>query len=254
MSKVIIKTKDDIAKIKQAVAIWKKCRKVIRDFVKPGVSLLEIDELAKNTIIENGGKPTFYKKYGFPGNICVSVNQCVIHGVPTNYIIQEKDMITFDVGVTYEDHVCDAAFTVIVGHNPIAKQINDICLAAIYHAASSIIPNVTTNMSLAKRIQNFVEVNGYKVLHDFTGHGCGNELHEEPMIPNYYSNLFKKEVLRPNMVICIEPMILTDDNAYIIDPKDQWSVIAKNQKLTCHWEHMILITENGYEILTGEDN
>lgn len=252
MSKIIIKTADDIKKIRLAAEIWKKTKKAIIEYIKPGQTLKQIDEYAKNIILSFGAIPTFYKKYGFPGNICISVNECVIHGVPNNYVVKDKDIISIDIGITYQEHICDAAFTIIIGQNLEAQRISDVCLQAIYEATKIIIPNLTTNLDIAKTIQNFVELNNYCVIRDFTGHGCGNELHEGPIIPNYKHPFFKKEVLKPNMVICIEPMIMTDSNDYFISKEDGWSVIASNKKITCHWEHMILITQSGIEILTGE--
>lgn len=252
MNKIIIKTESDIEKIRKAAEIWKKTKHAVIKYISPGKTLKEIDEYAKEVISNFGAKPTFYKKYGFPGNICISVNECIIHGVPNNYVVKDGDMISLDIGITYDDHICDAAFTVIIGENLEAQRISEVCLQAIYEATKIIVPNLTTNLDIAKTIQKFVEKNNYQVIRDFTGHGCGNELHEAPVIPNYMSPFFKKEVLRPNMVICIEPMIMTESNDYFIDKYDKWSVIASNKKLTCHWEHMILITKSGFEILTGE--
>lgn len=250
--KVIIKTKDDINKIKTAVSIWKKTRKAIRDFIKPGVTLEQLDLLAKETIESNGGSCTFLGMYGFPKNICISVNDCVIHGVPNDYVVKDKDMVTFDMGVTYEDHVCDAAFTVIVGQNPEAEKISSACRGALLEVKNFLKPGVS-NLQIAQFIQNYIESHGYKVLHDFTGHGCGNSLHEDPMFPNYVDLRFPIYKLRENMVICLEPMILTDSNQYEIDQTNGWSVYSKNHKLTCHWEDMFLITNDGCEVLTSED-
>lgn len=250
---VIYKTQDDIAKIKQACNIWKQTCLYLKSFIKPGASLNELNDLAKNKIIELGGYPTFYKQYGFPKHICISVNDCVVHGVPNDYILQDNDIVTLDIGVTYENHICDAAFTVVLGFNPSANNINKVCKDSLELAIQQIVPNKTTNMDLARFIYDYVTKNGYYVLEDFSGHGCGNYLHEPPGIPNYYDPSFPVETLKPNMVICIEPMIMTDSNAYFI-AKNDWNVMAKNKKLTCHWEHMVLITETGYEILTQMEN
>lgn len=252
MSKVIIKNFDDIQKITQACEIWKKAKKVLIDFITEGVTTLQIDQLAKKTIESYDAKPTFYMQYGFKGNVCISVNECVIHGVPSNYKLKAGDKVTVDMGVTFQKHICDAAFTVIVGENNEAQKISSICEQAIYEACKIIVPNKTTNMDIAKTIQGFVESNGYHILRGFTGHGCGNYLHEEPMIPNYLDDHFETCVLKPNMVICIEPMILAGSKEYYVDPIDKWSVISKQHNITAHWEHMILITETGFQILTGE--
>lgn len=249
---IIIKNKDDILKIKQACAIWKIVRKELRSFVKEGVSLNEIDLLAKNIIETNNAKCAFYGAYGFPKNICISVNDCIIHGVPNDYILKDKDIVTFDIGVNYMDHICDAAFTMVIGENEEAQKINKVCRDSLDEVSKILKPGIS-NLQIGKFINDFVESNGYKVIHDFTGHGCGNSLHEDPIIPNYVNPYFPKVNLRENMVICIEPMIMTDSNEYYIDSENHWNVYSKNHKLTCHWEDMFLITRDGCEILTSED-
>ncbi len=248
---VIIKTADDLQKIRQAAAIWKTTRQVLQDFVKVGVSLKEIDALAKQTIEEHGGVPAFYGYGGFPSNICLSVNEVLIHGIASDYVLQDGDLITLDVGVIYDGHYCDAAYSIIVGEaSEEATRINDVCYESLMRAIQIIKPNITTNSDIAETVQDYVESQGYEVVRDFTGHGCGNRLHEDPTISNYRCNWFKKTTLVPGMVICIEPMIMTESHKYIIDKTNNWAVIAKNKKLTCHWEHMLLITETGVEILT----
>lgn len=249
--KIIIKTQDDIQKIRQAIAIWKKAKQAIIANCKVGVSLLELNDIAKKTIEESGAIPTFLGKYGFSKDICISVNECLIHGVPSNYKLQDKDLVSFDVGVTYLDHVCDAAFTVVIGNNEEANRIKEVCENSLTNVKKIIKPGIT-NMDIAKEIQNYVESNGYTLLHDFTGHGCGNELHEDPPFPNYYSPRFPVVKLRENMVFCLEPMILTDSNDYYI-AENGWDVIAANKKLTCHVEHMFLVTKDGCEILTQDE-
>ncbi|WP_412032237.1 type I methionyl aminopeptidase [Malacoplasma muris] len=245
---IIIKSLYDIEQIEKASSIWKKVRDDFFKYVTIGQSLKYLDLRAKNIIENNGGKCAFYKYNGFPGNICISVNDVIIHGIPNDYILQEKDIVTFDVGVDYNGYICDAAFTIVLGNNEEAKKINEICYNSLLEGIKQAIPNnYIGDISFA--IQSYVEKNGYHVIHDFGGHGCGRKLHEDPMILNY-GKPKTGAMLRPGMVICIEPMILTDDKKYYIDKKDKWSVISENHKLTCHWEHMILITKDGNKILT----
>lgn len=245
---IIIKSSYEIEMIKKACAVWKKVRQALIDNTKPGVSLKELDLLSHNITLENGCQSPFHQYNGFPGYNCISVNDVVIHGVASNYKLKEFDMITYDVGVSYEGYICDAAFTVIIGDNKEAKKISDVCYKSLYEGIKQVKPfNKVGDISNA--IQEFVKKEGYFVIKDFGGHGCGRKLHEDPIILNY-GKPNTGETLRQNMVICIEPMILTDDPSYYIDKKDNWSVVAKNRKLTCHWEHMILVTSEGYEILT----
>lgn len=246
---IYIKSNYEIEQIKKACSIWKEVRDKLTSFIKEGVSLLEIDEYARKLIEDdNGCKACFHNYNGFPGHICISVNDVVIHGVPTNYKLKYQDMVTCDIGVEYNSYICDAAFTVIIGDNSEAQKISDVCYNSLIEGIKQVKPNNTIG-DISHAIQNYVEANGYKVISDFGGHGCGKKLHEDPIILNY-GNKGSGAKLRPGMIICIEPMILTDNNAYYIDRKDNWSVISKNHKLTCHWEHMVLVTEDGCEILT----
>lgn len=246
---IYIKSNYEIEQIKKACSIWKEVRDKLTSFIKEGVSLLEIDEYARKLIEDdNGCKACFHNYNGFPGHICISVNDVVIHGVPTNYKLKYQDMVTCDIGVEYNSYICDAAFTVIIGDNSEAQKISDVCYNSLIEGIKQVKPNNTIG-DISHAVQNYVEANGYKVILDFGGHGCGKKLHEDPIILNY-GNKGSGAKLRPGMIICIEPMILTDNNAYYIDRKDNWSVISKNHKLTCHWEHMVLVTEDGCEILT----
>lgn len=247
---MLIKNENDILLIRHAVSIWKKVRTAIYEQTKVGMSLKQIDELANNIIIENDSKSAFYLYGGFPGYICISVNEIIIHGVPNDYIIKDGDSVTFDVGVNYREHFADSAFTIIYGEPTYeAQQISNVCYQSLMKAISIIKPGVT-NYDIAEVIQDYVEMQGYEVIRNFTGHGCGNKLHEDPIISNYRSTFFQKETLQAGMVICIEPMIMTKSNKYIIDKNNNWSVISKNKKLTSHWEHMVLITNDGCEVLT----
>ncbi len=249
----MIKSTQDIELIKKAAAIWKETRSALIAATKPGISLLELDAIAKETIESHEfATCAFFGYGGFPGHICISVNDCIIHGVPNEYIIKDGDSVTFDVGVKYADHFCDAAFTVLVGNvSQEAIDISQVCYESLMQAINIIKPGTST-YDITCVIQDYVEGKGYEVIRNFTGHGCGNQLHEEPAISNYRSPEFNltKVKLQPGMVICIEPMIMTDSNKYVIDEKNKWSVSAKNKKLTSHWEHMVLVTETGCEVLT----
>lgn len=245
---IIIKSQYDIEQIKKASSVWKLVRDDFFQFVTVGKSLKQIDNRAKQIIEEQGCKCAFYGYNDFPGNICISVNDCIIHGVPDNYILKENDIVTFDVGVDYNGYICDAAFTMVLGDDPKAHEISDVCYQSLLEGIKQAVPgNYVGDISHA--VESYVTSKGYYVINDFGGHGCGKKLHEDPMILNY-GKPKTGAMLRPGMVICIEPMILTDKKDYYIDKKNKWSVISKNHKLTCHWEHMILITKDGNEILT----
>ena len=249
---IVIKTEEDIVKIKQAIQIWQKVKSVLIAHCQPGVTLEFLDNLAKQTIESYNAIPTFYQAYGYSKNICISVNDCVIHGVPDNYIIREQDLITFDVGVTYLNHVCDAAFSVVVGNNLAAEKIKAVCENSLKLVKNIIKPGVT-NLEIARFIQDYVTSHGYYVLRDFTGHGCGNKMHEDPPFPNYVSSIFPVIKLKENMVFCLEPMIMTGSDKYYISDNG-WNVMASNGQLTCHCEDMFLVTSNGCIVLTNQED
>ncbi|MEF9984977.1 MAG: type I methionyl aminopeptidase [Malacoplasma sp.] len=245
---IYLKNSYEISEIKKACSIWKKVREDITSFVKIGVSLIEIDSLVKSLEKKYDFTCTFYNYNGFPGNICISVNDVVIHGIPTSYKLKNKDLVTFDIGITYNKYVCDAAFTLIVGEETLeTKKINEICYQSLMKGIAEIHPNKRIG-DISNAIQIHSERNGFKVIKNFGGHGCGKHLHEDPTILNYGEPGTGAKLV-PGMILCIEPMLLTDSDDYYIS-SDKWSVVSSNHLLTCHWEHMVLVTSDGYEILT----
>ena len=246
----LIKTSDDITKIKAACTIWKNVRSAILSFVKPGITTKELDEFAANEIKSYNAIPTFYHLYDFPGNICISVNNQLIHGVPNNYVIQPNDMITCDVGVTYLDHVCDAAFTFIVDPSNDSKKqhILNATYDALIRAIKEIKPSAYLG-TIGATIEATANEYGYEVIKDYGGHGCGNAPHEDPIVLDYGTPNTGMQ-LQPNMVLCIEPMLMDGTDKYKVNPTNNWTVTAKNKKLTCHYEHMVLVTNTGCEVLT----
>lgn len=247
---IYLKSSNDIQLIKQAASIWKKVRAVLIEATKPGVSLIALDKLALQTTLENNATCSFYKCYGFPKHICISVNDQLIHGIPNNYIIQPNDLITFDVGITYQEHVCDAAFSIVVepSTNQKALKINNATKLALDEAIKLVKPGNYIG-DISAKIFEIASTNGYDVIRDYGGHGCGNHVHEDPMILCFGEPKSGVQI-RKNMVLCIEPMLMTNSFEYYVDPKNKWTVYSKNHELTCHWEHMVLVTKDGCEILT----
>jgi methionyl aminopeptidase len=186
---------------------------------KVGVQLIDLDEKANQMILENGATCSFYKYRHFPKHICISVNEQLIHGIPDHYVIRVGDLITFDVCVQYQNHHCDAAFSVIVGVNSEAQKILDITMRALEVSILKALPgNKVGDISYA--IQSYVHSEGYEVIEDFGGHGCGIKLHEDPIILNFGQPNTGVKLIK-NMVICIEPMVLTQSNEYYIDRQNK---------------------------------
>ena len=250
---IILKSSEDIATIKEACAIWKKVRKELMQQVKVGMTTKQVDNLANDLIRKYNAQPTFYKLYDFPGYICISINDELIHGIGSDYVLKPNDMITCDIGITYKNHICDSAFTwILPPNNDIAKQkILATTYSCLMEAIKEIYPNNFLG-NISAKIEEIAQANGYEVIKDYTGHGCGNEPHEDPAVPCFGD---KDSGIRlvPNMIICIEPMLMEGSDKYKVDSKNKWTVSSRNHKLTCHYEHMVLITDSGHEILTYED-
>ena len=247
---IYLKSEKDIQGIKLAAAIWKKVKAALIQATKPGVSTKELDKIAADVIYENKATPSFYKYEGFPGYICISVNEQLIHGIANEYILRKSDIITFDIGVTYKGYVCDAAFSIVLdSNNKEALDIQKATLECLEEGIKQVIPGNTIG-DISYAIEQTATNHGYQLIKDFGGHGCGLHVHEDPIILNY-GTPHTGVKLRQGMVLCIEPMLMIDSDEYVIDASNHWTVSSKNKKLTCHEEHMVVVTSNGCEVLTA---
>jgi len=217
-------------------------------FVRPGVTTREIDEFAASRIKQYGAKSAFlgYRKY--PCNVCISVNDEVVHGLANDRRAQFGDIISLDVGVAYNGFIGDTARTVAVGGcNVQAQRLMDVTERALYEGiAQALSGNRVTDISRA--IQNYVESNGFSVVREFVGHGVGRTMHEEPQVPNYVDGRSNQK-LRPGMTLAIEPMVNAGGAAVKI-LNDGWTVVTRDGSLSAHFEHTVLITGAEPEILT----
>lgn len=249
---IYLKSEDDLKDIRHACDIWKKVKHDLINLVKVGMTTRKVDKLANKLIRQYGGAPTFYHLYDFPGYICISVNDQLIHGIGGDYVLQPNDMITCDVGVSYHHHVCDAAYTWILPPNDdVNKQkILQACATCLDEAIKVIHPGGHIG-DIENKIHEVATSFGYEVIKDYGGHGCGNLPHEDPMIMNYGKQGSGVEIV-PGMVLCIEPMLLSGSDKYIVDVKNNWTVSSKNHQLTCHCEHMVYVSQTGYEVLTED--
>ena len=247
---IIIKSDADLTDIRKAGHIWKLTKDYIIQLLNknPYRSLLQLDDLIDKFIRSQHASSTFLGMYGFPKHVCISVNDCVIHGIPDNYVLKDGDKVTFDIGVTYNNHVCDSAFNYLMPHVSEAyKRIVAVCEESLRLGMEQVKAGNHVG-DIGHAISDYITKQGYCLLPDYTGHGCGNKLHEDPYIYNY-GEIGKGPILRKNMVICIEPMIMTaSDHYYTVR---DWNVIASNHLPVDHVENMLLVTENGYEILNN---
>lgn len=246
---ITIKSSREIALMKEASQILVRARQALFEKIQPGISTEALDQHADTIIRDLGGIPSFKDYEGYPKSICTSVNEVVIHGIPSQKVIlKDGDIISIDIGVNVKGYHADSAFTYPVGNiSKDAKQLLEITEKALYIAIQEAKPgNYVSNIGHA--IENFIKPYGYGIVETFTGHGIGKALHEAPQVLNYGpKNQGPK--LKPGMTICIEPMInLGTKDVRVLS--DGWTVVTEDKSLSAHFEHMILITEDGCEIMT----
>jgi methionyl aminopeptidase len=249
---IVIKTKTDIEKMKIACRVSANCLVVAEKMLAPGISTLAVDKAIFNYIKSEKCTPSFLHYNGFPNSACISVNEEVIHGIPSKTkILQEGDIVSVDVGAVYEGYHGDNAKTFVIGSvPPEIQRLIDITEQSFFEAFKvATVGNRIGDISNA--VETYVTANGFSVLKNYCGHGVGKNLHEDPEIPTY-GKAGKGPSLRPGMTLAIEPMVNAVGGDYFV-LGNNWTVIPKSRSLSAHFEHTVLITENGPEILTISD-
>lgn len=246
---IIVKNSEEISKIKKACYIVAKVLEELKGYIKEGLSTKNIEQFIENLIFKMGGQPAFKGYKGYPAAACISVNDQVVHGIPSEkIIINEGDIVSIDVGVIVDSFYGDAAYTYGVGKiTDHAEKLLKITEESLYKGIEKA-KNGNRVGDISSAIQRHVELNGFSVVRAFVGHGIGRFLHEEPQIPNFgKENTGSK--LRTGMTIAIEPMVNAGTYEIII-LSDGWTAATKDGSLSAHFEHTIAITDNEPEILT----
>ena len=222
----------------------------IRDLVKPGMSTLDLDEYAEKRIRDQGAVPSFKGYHGFPGSICSSVNNEVVHGIPSKTkIINDGDLLKVDTGAFFNGYHGDSCISICVGKtSDEAIKLSKVAQEALMLGIKQIKPQ-NKLLDIAGAIEDHVISNGFSVVEDYTGHGVGRNLHEEPSVFNFRTNDLPNVTLREGMTIAVEP-IVNFGNKYCKTLRDGWTVITKDGNLSAQWEHTVLVTKDGFEILT----
>jgi methionyl aminopeptidase len=245
---IIVKSPREIALMRQAGAIVAEVLNTLKRHCIVGISTKELDEIAEDIILRQGAIPSFKGYGGFPATICASVNDTLIHGIPSGYRLKEGDLVKIDVGANYRGYHGDAARTYIVGHgSPLTTKLTQVTEQAFFEALKFVKPGNHLG-DISHAIQRYVESHGFSLPRDYTGHGIGSDLHEDPAIPNY-GFAQQGPILRQGMALAIEPMV----NAGRHETKvlaDGWTVKTIDGKLCAHYENTIVVTESGYDILT----
>lgn len=225
--------------------------RLAKEIAKKEVTTDCLNSELEKYIISQGGVPVFKGYRGFPKSICTSINEEVVHGVPDQRRLKNGDILSVDVGVGYRKYIADAAMTMPVGEISLeAKKLLDVCERSLNLAIEAIKANEKLSL-IARTIQEYVEKNGYSVIRNYTGHGIGRCMHEDPQVPNFVSKslLDADEILLPGVTIAIEPMICMGKyDTEVLSNK--WTVVTKDRKLSAHFEHTIVVTEDGADILT----
>ncbi|MBI4846640.1 MAG: type I methionyl aminopeptidase [Candidatus Omnitrophica bacterium] len=249
---ISVRSKSELVKIRKAGLIVAKTLEFLKRKIKPGITTEQLDTEAADFISKQGSKAAFFGyRVGlleYPAHICTSVNEEVVHGIPSARMLRSGDIISIDVGVEHDGYFGDAAITFPVGKvSPEARRLINVTREALFKAINvACRGNHLSDVSYA--VQDWVEQADFSVVREFVGHGIGEHLHEEPQIPNY-GEPGKGVLLEPGMVLAIEPMV--NAGTWKVELlEDGWTAVTKDRKLSAHFEHTICITESKAEILT----
>lgn len=245
---IICKTQREIEIMREAGRIVALTHQELKQHIKPGITTKELDEIAEKTIHSYNAIPSFKGYNGFPGSICASVNDQLVHGIPGDRILRDGDIISIDIGAKYNGYHGDSAWTYAVGTiddetTKLLKVTEESLFKGLDEAKAGI--RLST---ISHAIQTHVEENGFSVVREYVGHGVGQDLHEDPQIP-HYGPPNKGPRLKPGMVLAIEPMV-NAGTRFVKTLSDNWTVVTVDGKMCAHFEHTIAITETGFEILT----
>lgn len=247
---IVCKSQAEIEKMRRSGHIVRQVLDELRAMVAPGVTTMDLERAAERKIKESGAKPAFKGYYGYPCVLCTSVNEEIVHGIPSaKRVLKAGDIVSIDCGAVLDGYYGDAAITVAVGDSvsPERKKLMEVTEQSLYKAIEQVkVGNTISDIGAA--VQEFVEANGFSVVREFVGHGIGTKLHEEPQVPNFRSRGGETR-LREGMVLAIEPMVNSGGpEAKVLD--DKWTAITADGSSSAHFEHCVAVTKNGPLILT----
>lgn len=246
---IIVKSEREIQLLKEASRVVALCLETLKEHVKPGVTTYELDQICENIIRENGCLPSCKGYEGFPCTVCASVNEAVVHGIPNKHKkLKKGDIVTIDLVASYRGYHGDSAYTYVVGD--VSKEVQkllDVTQGALYEGISKVKEGVHLG-DISNAIENYVKPYGYGIIDQYTGHGIGRDMHEDPVIFNF-GEAGTGPILKEGMVLAIEPMIaLGTGKVRILN--DGWTAVTIDGKPAAHFEHTVVVRKDGYEILT----
>lgn len=245
---IISKTDRELKIMREAGRIVALAHEEVKKHIRPGITTKELDEIAERTIRKHGAIPSFKGYNGFTGNTCISVNEELVHGIPGKRVLKEGDIVSIDIGANYNGYHGDSAWTYPVGK--ISKEderLLNVTRESLFKGIEEVKPKARLS-NISHAIQTYVEAHGFSIVREYVGHGIGQNLHEDPQIPNF-GPPGKGPRLRPGMVLAIEPMVNAGER-YVHTLSDNWTVVTTDGKNCAHFEHTVAVTPSGYEILT----
>lgn len=246
------KTSEQIQAMREGGKILATVLAELKKFVQPGMSGLEVDTWVDEQIKKLGATPTYREPVpDFPGVICISVNDAIVHGVPTDYRFEVGDIVGFDLVISYKGMKTDAAFTMVVGEEPrgAVKHLLAVTERSLYAGIDAIKGEGTRTGDIAAAVENILDGGKLGIIRDLVGHGVGQEMHMPPNVPNY-GKKGSGEMLHAGDTIAIEPMATLGGEKIYTDPEDEWTILTRDGSLSAHFEHTVLVTEDGCEVLT----
>jgi len=245
---IIIKSADELDAMRRVNQMTARVRDALAAHVQPGITTLELGDLARNLIREAGGTSAFYGYHGFSGQICTSVNDEVVHGIPGRRIIKEGDIVSIDTGISFGGFIGDTAITVAVGEiDPETQRLLDVTKASLDAGIAKAVEGNRLG-DISNAIQTVVEAAGFSIVRDFVGHGIGRDMHEDPQIPNF-GKAGRGPKLKAGMTLAIEPMVnIGKAPVRVLD--DNWTVVTKDGSFSAHFEHTVAVGTTQAEILT----
>lgn len=245
------RTESEIALLREAALLVGKTLGEVEKHIRPGVKTIELDRIAEEFIRDNRAVPAFKGYCGFPGSLCISVNEQVVHGIPGNYELRDGDVVSVDCGTILNGYVGDSAFTFMVGEvSEEVKMLLRRTKESLYKGIEAAVVGKRVG-DIGYAVQSYVESFGYGVVRELVGHGVGRKMHEDPQVPNY-GNRGTGTKLSKNMVIAIEPMI-TMGKKEVFQEHDGWTIVTRDKKPAAHFEHDVVVREGKAEILSSFD-
>jgi methionyl aminopeptidase len=240
---------DELNKMRKAGKVVAEMHEATRAAIRPGITTLELNEVAAEVLTKRGARSNFLNYHGFPAVICTSPNDMIVHGIPGDYRLKEGDIISVDCGAIIEGYHGDAAYTAGVGDvSPAAQRLMNVTERSLWAGIDQLVIGNRLH-EVGRAVQKVAEAAGYSVVREYVGHAIGTEMHEDPQVPNYWPGS-PGPTLKEGMVFAIEPMVNVGTyDTYVLD--DGWGVMTQDRQLSAHFEHTIAITDNGPEVLTA---